>query len=226
MDSRPKSIRWLERLSIPLELLGLAIGLGMAWYFLDTSLVALTGAAVGMGAATFWRPIKRRYGINNGWGKLIIGFGLLGLGIYGFTLPDATAALISGIILIGFALTGGWLTLDALYDFRTGTGANESGLPTEMEQFGDSAIVGRTLEDEPHSIGELDSRLELSRRRIESALDMLTTIGAAAERDGYYYATLEDRTLSNTLRDTPSRFTDRVRRVPERLVRPFRLFDS
>jgi biotin operon repressor len=116
--------------------------------------------------------------------------------------------------------------LDACYDLRTGTGATTAGTPNRMEQFGDAAIVGRTIDDEPHSIGELDDSLELSQTRIENALDMLVDVGAAAERDGYYHATLEDRGLTEALQNTPSQLADRANSIPERLIRPFRLFDS
>jgi predicted PurR-regulated permease PerM len=81
MDSRPKPMRWLDRLSIPLELGGTAIALILLWYFTDISLPTLIGIGIAFTVAPLLKPVKRRYGINDGWEKLILGFGLLGLGI-------------------------------------------------------------------------------------------------------------------------------------------------
>lgn len=221
MTSRPKSLRWLERLSFPIELISTVIGLVAVWYFTDIPLIALGGAGIGFGLAYLWRFLKRQYGLNNGWGKLPAGFGLLALGIYAFTYPAG-----AGIFKAGFVLAGAWLTLDAIYDLRTGVGTNAPGTPNTMKQFGDASIVGRALEDEPRSIAELEITLELSRNRIENALDILVDADAIVKRNDDYYATLEDQSISEVLRDTPSQFTDRLGGVPARLLRPFRLFDN
>lgn len=221
MGSRPKSMRWLDRLSVPLELGAVAVGVLLVWYFTDLGTVPLIGAGIGMGLATLWQPIKRRYGINRGWGKLLPGFGLLVLGIYSFMLPGGIVALKAVFILVG-----GWLVLDAIYDIRTGTGTTVPESPNPMEQFGDAAIVGRALDDEPRSLGELDSMLDLSQFRIENALDMLMSTDAIDERNGCYYATLEDRSLSEAIQDAPSQAANRLSGFPARLIRPLRLFND
>lgn len=221
MGSRPRAFRWLDRLSFPLELGATAVGLFLAWHFVDFPPGALVGAGIGMGAATLWPPIKRRYGINSGWGKLLPGLGLFALGVYSFTFVD-------GIVLVqaGFVIAGGWLVLDAIYDLTTDAGTTTPGSPNPMEEFGDAAIVGRALDDEPRSIDELDATLDLSRARIEGALDLLDETDTITERNGRYHALLDDRRLAESLRDAPSRTADRLSGLPARLARPLRLFDS
>lgn len=221
MDSRPRWLRWLGRLSLPLEFVAVAAGLVTAWYVTDIPLSALIGTGAALVLVDLWQFLRRRYGFNRGWGKLPLGIGLLALGIYAFTSPEGL-----GVLKAGFVLAGAWLMLDALYDLRTGLGATAPGTPNPMERFGDAAIVGRALEDEPQSLAELDATLDLSRSRIENALDMLVDAGAIVERGGRYDATLADRGLADTLRDTPSNVTDRLGGVPARLVRPLRLFSE
>lgn len=221
MQSRPRSLQWLEHLSFPIQFISSAIGLVGVWYFTDISPIALAGAGIGIGLAELWQPIKRRYGINSGWGKLPSGLGLVALGIYAFTYSDGIEVLKAGFVLCGM-----WLTLDGIFDLRTGTGATVSGAPDPMEQFGDAAIVGNTLDDEPRSIEELDATLDLSRSQIENALDMLVSVDAVVERNDRYVATLQDQSLSQALRNAPSQATSQFYDLPARFFRPFRLFND
>lgn len=94
-------IRWLDRLSFPIHIGATGTGILMAWYFLDMSTGDVIGVTLGMGLATFWQPVKRRYGINAGWAKLLSGLGLFVLGIYSFTLPDGVLPIKIGFVLVG-----------------------------------------------------------------------------------------------------------------------------
>ena len=219
MGSRPTSLQWFDRLSFPLEIGATAVGLVMVWYFTDISTAGLGGAAIGIGAARLWQPTKRRFGINTGWGKAPVGFALFGMGVYSFTYPEGLL-----VIKLAFVLVGGWITLDGLYDLTSGAGETVAGSPNTMEQFGDAHIVGRAIEREPQSLDELTLSVDLSRHRIEKALEMLVNADVITERDGRYHAQFADRTIGDTLKNAPSRATDRVNSIPDRVLRPFRLF--
>ena len=220
MGSRPRPFRWFDRLSFPLEIGATAIGLVMVWYFTDISTAGIGGATIGIGAARLWQPIKRRFGVNNGWGKTPLGFALLGLGVYSFTYSEGLS-----IIKVAFVLVGGWIVLDGLYDLKSGTGKTVAGSPNPMERFGDAHIVGRAIESEPQSLDELTSTVDLPRYRIMEALEMLVNTDTISERNGRYHAQLEDRTVGDALKNAPSQATDRVSSLPGRVLRPFRLFD-
>jgi DNA-binding transcriptional ArsR family regulator len=179
------------------------------------------GVVIGAGLATLWPLIKRRYEINRGWAKLPLGLGLVGLGVYAFTISGGM-----DVLKAGFVLCGAWLTLDGIYDHRTEAGATTAGASDPMEQFGDAAIVGNTLDSEPHSVDELDTALDLSRSRIESALDMLTDANAVVERTDRYVVSQGNQNLSRALRDAPTQATDRFYDLPDRLLRPLRLFND
>lgn len=204
-----ESFRWIGRFSFPLRLGSTAAGLVTGWYVFDISPVALVGAGLGMVLVNLWDVIERRYGLNRGWGKLPLGIGLFALGLYSVTYSGGMEA-----VKAGFILSGAWVMLDGSYDLRSGIGARTAGTPNSMEQFGDAAIVGRTLEREPQTTTELEAALDLSPHRIQNALDMLVNADAIAERGGSYYATLGDRSLTQTLRNGPSRFADRLHGVP------------
>jgi biotin operon repressor len=220
MESKPRSLQWLERLWFPQQFFSTAVGLIAAWYILDIEFNALVGVVIGTALATLWPLIKRRYEINRGWGKLPLGLGLVGLGVYAFTISGGM-----DVLKAGFVLSGAWLTLDGLYDLRTEAGATTTGTSNPIEQFGDAAIVGNTLDDEPHSVDELGATLDLSRSRIEGALDMLTDANAVVERNDRYVAQ-ENQSLSQGLRDVPTQATDRFYDLPDRLLRPLRLFSD
>ncbi|WP_323173665.1 hypothetical protein [Natrialba sp. PRR66] len=219
MGSRPKAIRWFDRLSFPVEIGATVVGLAMVWHFTDISTSAIGGATIGIVGARLWQPVKRRFGINNGWGKIPIGLALFGLGIYSLTYSEGMV-----VIKIGFLLVGGWLVLDGLYDLKSGAGATVSGSPNPMERFGDAQIVGRAIEREPQSADELISTVDLSRHRIEGALEILVKTDAVSKRNDQYYAQFEDRSIGDALKKAPSRATNRVSTLPERILRPFRLF--
>ena len=219
MESRPKAIRWLDRLSLPIEIAATVVGLAIVWNFTDISASATGGATIGVIGARLWSPVKRRFGINNGWGKLPIGLALSGLGIYSLTYLEGMV-----IIKIGFLFVGGWLALDGLYDLKSGTGATVSGSPNPMEGFGDAQIVGRAIEREPQSADELVSTVDLSRHRIERALEMLERTDTVCKRNNQYYAQFENSSISNAVKKAPSRATDQVNTLLERILRPFRLF--
>lgn len=219
MGSRTKAIRWFDRLSFPIEIGATVVGLAIVWYFTDISTGAIGGATIGIMGARLWQPVKRHFGINNGWGKVPIGLALFGLGIYSFTYSEGIV-----VIKIGFLLVGGWLMLDGFYDLKSGAGATVAGSPNPMERFGDAQIVGRAIEKEPQSVDELISTVDLSRHRIEEALEMLVKTDAVSKRNDQYHAQLEDRSIGDALKNAPSRATDRVSTIPDRLLRPFRLF--
>ena len=219
MGSRPTSLQWFDRLSFPLEIGATAVGLVMVWYFTDISTAGLGGAAIGIGAARLWQPTKRRFGINTGWGKAPVGFALFGMGVYSFTYPEGLF-----VIKLAFVLVGGWITLDGLYDLRSGVGETVAGSPNTMERFGDAHIVGRAIESDPQSLDELTSNVDLPRHRIQKALEMLVNADVITERDGRYHTQCADRTIGDTLKNAPSRATERVGSIPDRVLRPFRLF--
>lgn len=62
-----------------------------------------------------WDVIERRYGLNHGWGKLLIGVGLFVLGLYSITFSGGRV-----VITAGFILGGAWVTLDSIYNSLTG----------------------------------------------------------------------------------------------------------
>ena len=219
MTTKPNYIRWFGRLALPLEVVSTVVGLGLLWYFTDVSEAGIGGAVIGIGAARLWQPIKRRFGINTGWSKAPVGFALFGLGVYSFTYPEGIL-----VIKLAFVLVGGWITLDGLYDLRSGAGETVSGSPNTMEQFGDAHIVSRAIEHESQSFDDLTSTVDLPRHRIEKALEMLVSTDAIVERNGQYHAQFTDRTIGDTLKNAPSRATERVSSIPDRVLRPFRLF--
>lgn len=220
MTSRPRYLRLLDRLSFPIEIVATVSGLALVWHFTDVSMAGIGGAAIGIGAARLWQPVKRRFGINDGWGKLSIGLALFGLGVYSFTISEGQIVFKSAFLLVG-----GWIVLDGLYDLKSGTGATVAGSPNPMEQFGDAHIIGRKIDNEPQALDELISTVDLPRHRIVKAVEMLVSTNVVTEHDGRYYAQLENQTIGGALKKAPSRATDRVGTIPDRLVRPFRLFD-
>ena len=215
LQSRP--IALLRRYSLVLELAGTATGLLMVWYFTDISAGGLGGAAVGITAATIWPHVRRRYGINRGWGKLPLGLGLIVLAAFGFAYTGGSDAIKAGLLLVG-----AWLVLDSVYDLRSGAGRTEPGAPDQMDRFGDAAIVGRALDDGPETVAELDERVDLSRTRIEDAVETLQRVDAV-ERKGERYARVESRSLTDALRNESGRARERLGGLPERVARPFRL---
>ncbi|WP_299263776.1 hypothetical protein [Halorientalis sp.] len=217
LQSRP--IALLRRYSLALELAGTATGLLLVWYFTDISAGGLGGAAIGITAATVWPHVRRRYGINRGWGKLPLGLALIGLGAYALAFTGGNDAL-----KVAFLVVGAWLALDGVYDLQSGAGRTDPGAPDAMDRFGDASIVGQSLDERPKSVPELDESLDLSRSRIEDALDTLLNLDVI-ERDGERYTSrLDDRSLTDTLRTERRRARERIDGLPQRILRPFRLF--
>ncbi|MFB6083047.1 MAG: hypothetical protein ABEJ94_02240 [Halorientalis sp.] len=219
MSPQSRPIALLRRYSLALELVGTATGLLIVWYFTAISAGGLGGAAVGITAATIWPHVRRRYGIDRGWGKLPLGLGLIGLAAYGFAFTGGSAAIKATLLLVG-----AWLALDGLYDLRSGAGRTEPGAPDAVDRFGDAAVVGRSLEEEPKSVDELDDALDLPRERIEAALADLDDRDLVASANGRYESQLDDRGLTDALRTESGRASARLGSLPERVARPFRLF--
>jgi hypothetical protein len=219
MSPEPRPIAFLRRYSLVLELLGTVTGLVAVWYLLDLDPIAMAGSAVGITAATVWPHVRRRFGINRGWGKLPLGLALIGLGAYALAFTGG-----NDVLKVAFLVVGAWLGLDGLYDLRSGAGRTTPGAPDAMDRFGDASIVGQSLDERPETVAELDESLDLSRSRIEDALDTLLDLDVI-ERDGERYAScLDDRSLTDTLRTERRRARERIDGLPERIVRPFRLF--
>lgn len=219
MSPQSRPIALLRRYSLVLELAGTATGLLLVWYVLDISVGGFAGAAIGITAARVWPHVRRRYGVNRGWGKLPVGLGLVVLGAYAFTFPDGNE-----VVTAAFLVVGGWLTLDGVYDLRSGAGRTPTGAPDPMDRFGDAAIVGQSLKDAPKSVAELDEALDLSRSRIEDAIETLRSLDVIERRGDRYEARLEDRRLTDALRNSRRRARARMDGIPERVARPFRLF--
>ncbi|RXK49086.1 hypothetical protein [Halorientalis pallida] len=217
LQSRP--IALLRRYSLVLELAGTATGLLLVWYFTDISAGGLASAGIGITAATVFPHVRRRFGINRGWGKVPLGLALIGLGAYALAVTGG-----NDVLKLVFLVVGAWLTLDGVYDFRSGAGRTEPGAPDAMDRFGDAAIVGQSLEDGPKSVAELDDALDLPRSRVEDALDTLLDLDVIERDDGRYASRLDDRSLTDTLRNERRRAHERIGGLPDRIVRPFRLF--
>ncbi|SEO60922.1 hypothetical protein SAMN05216388_101568 [Halorientalis persicus] len=219
MSPEPRPIAFLRRYSLVLELLGTVTGLVAVWYLLDLDPIAMAGSAVGITAATVWPHVRRRFGINRGWGKVPLGLALIGLGAYALAFTGG-----NDVLKVAFLVVGAWLALDGVYDFRSEAGQTEPGAPDAMDRFGDASIVGRSLEERPKSITELDEALDLPRARIEDAVETLRDLDLI-ERDGERYTSrLDDRSLTDALRTERRRARERVGSLPERIGRPFRLF--
>ncbi|WP_335998954.1 hypothetical protein [Halorientalis halophila] len=228
MSPVPRPLVLLRRYALVLELAGTATALLALWNF--TALLALwnftarskdalLGAGVGITAATVWPYVRRRYGVNRGWGKLPVGLALAGLGVFTFTFADGAI-----LLQLAFVLVGGWLALDGAYDLRSGAGRTRRGEPGPMDRFGDAAIVGQALEDGPRAAAELEAEVDLPRSRIDEALDTLQEANVVEKRGDQYEATHEDRRITDALRDVPGRTRERVDGVLGRIRRPFRLF--
>ncbi|AQL41248.1 hypothetical protein BV210_00320 [Halorientalis sp. IM1011] len=217
LQSRP--IALLRRYSLVIELVGTATGILAVWYFLDLAPAPLGGAAVGITAATIWPHVRRRYGFNRGWGKLFPGVGLVALGAYAFAGTGG-----NDLVKAAFLIVGAWLTLDAVYDLQSGAGRTEPGAPDQMDRFGDAAIVGQALEGSPRSVAELDDALDLPRERIEDGIETLRTLDVIERQGERYVARLDDRSLTDALRNESGRARERLGGLPERVARPFRLF--
>ena len=219
MSPQSRPVALLRRYSLAVELAGTATALLLVWYFTAISAGGLGGAAIGITAATVWPHVRRRYGINRGWGKVPVGLALVGLGAYALAFTGGNDGL-----KVAFLAGGGWLTLDGVYDLRSGTGRTEPGAPDQMDRFGDAAIVGQALADGPKSVAELDGRLDLPRQRIEDAVETLQRVDAVEPRGERYASRVDDRRLADALRHESSRARDRIGGLPDRITRPFRLF--
>lgn len=157
-------------------------------FILDVSWIVLVMLA-GIGVLLFLNGVP---GIDGRYVKAGIGgLVLLESIVMGYLVVTGRNGPVGGILLL--ALIGGWIVLDARYDFRHGTKSASQISPQEdisaaegMLLMNHAHLITEELKNGPRTVPELADACDMTESRVRNALDMAKQAGTIHQRGERY----------------------------------------